>query len=122
MLSLAVSQEAAISKSCSHTFMKEFRTIKREVVSMENNQLDFNNYNEQLIYELLTGYTYDVAQKFAKKRRTKGLKDKDEQQDLKALYSFILESEREIKIAFEKQLSDQLDLWWVHRKYWGDWK
>ena len=78
---------------------------------MEDNQLDFNNYNEQLIYELLTGYTYDVAQKFSKKRRTKGLKDKDEQQDLKALYSFILESEREIKIAFEKQLSDQLDSW-----------
>ena len=52
---------------------------------MEDNQLDFNNYNEQLIYELLTGYTYDVAQKFSKKRRTKGLKDKDEQQDLKAI-------------------------------------
>ena len=104
--------------------MNVSRTIKREGVDMEDNkQLDFNNYNEELIYELLTGYTFEVAKKFAEKRRTKGRGlDPDDQTDLKALYSFIMEQEREIKIAFESQLTKQLDTWWQNRKYWGDWK
>jgi hypothetical protein len=102
--------------------MSEFLTTKIEVVSMDDKQLSFNNYNEALIYELLTGYTYEVARKFAEKRRTKGLKDSEEQDDLKALYSFILEQEREIKISFEQNLNKQLDVWWQQRKYWGDWK
>ena len=89
---------------------------------MDDKQLSFNNYNEALIYELLTGYTYEVARKFAEKRRTQGLKDSEEQDDLKALYSFILEQEREIKISFEQNLNKQLDVWWQQRKYWGDWK